>query len=76
MTETGAICGIVFGIILALIAGGIFGYWITKKYFDKQLKENPPITKEQIRIMFTQMGRKPTERQVNQIMNSVKNPKQ
>ena len=76
MTETGAICGIVFGILLALIAGGILGYWITKKYFDKQLKENPPITKEQIRIMFTQMGRKPTERQVNQIMNSVKNPKQ
>ena len=76
MTLTGAICGIVFGILLALIAGGILGYWITKKYFDKQLKENPPITKEQIRIMFTQMGRKPTERQVNQIMNSVKNPKQ
>lgn len=76
MTETGAICGIVFGIILSLIAGGIAGYYFTKKYFDKQLKENPPITKEQIRIMFTQMGRKPTERQVNQIMNSVKNPKQ
>lgn len=76
MTEAGAICGIVFGIILSLIAGGIAGYYFTKKYFDKQLKENPPITKEQIRIMFTQMGRKPTERQVNQIMNSVKNPKQ
>ena len=76
MTETGAICGIVFGIILSLIAGGLAGYYFTKKYFDKQLKENPPITKEQIRIMFTQMGRKPTERQVNQIMNSVKNPKQ
>ena len=76
MTETGAICGIVFGIILALIAGVLAGYYFTKKYCDKQLKENPPITKEQIRIMFTQMGRKPTERQVNQIMNSVKNPKQ
>ena len=76
MPIVNAACGIFFGILLALIAGGILGYWITKKYFDKQLKENPPITKEQIRIMFTQMGRKPTERQVNQIMNSVKNPKQ
>ena len=36
MTETGAICGIVFGIILSLIAGGIAGYYFTKNYFDKQ----------------------------------------
>ena len=59
-----------------MLVGAALGFYFTKKNFEKQLKENPPITKEQIRIMFTQMGRKPTERQVNQIMNSVKNPKQ
>ena len=70
-----AICGIFFGTLLGLIAGGVAGFFITKKYYDKQLKENPPITEEQIRIMFTQMGRKPTEKQIRQIMYSMKNPK-
>ena len=69
------VCGIFFGTLLGIIFGAIIGFFITKRYYDKQLKENPPITEEQIRIMFSQMGRKPTEKQVRQIMYSMKNPK-
>ncbi|MBR4486878.1 YneF family protein [bacterium] len=69
------VCGIFFGTLLGIIAGAIIGFFITKRYYDKQLKENPPITEEQIKIMFSQMGRKPTEKQVRQIMYSMKNPK-
>lgn len=73
--SAGAITGIVIGVIVAFFLGLFIGYLIIKKTYDKQLKENPPITEEQIRIMFTQMGRKPTEKQVRQIMHSMKNPK-
>ena len=53
--------------------GGIFcGLVLAKKNFKKQLKNNPPITKEQIRQMYQKMGRKPSESQVNQIFNSFK----
>ncbi len=69
-----AICGIVFGTLLGIIAGILIGFYLTKKYYDKQLRDNPPITKEQIRTMFEQMGRKASEKQVNSIMNNMKNP--
>jgi len=39
---------------------------------QKQLQENPPITEEQIRAMYAQMGRKPSEQQIRQIMNNFK----
>ena len=38
----------------------------------KRLEESPPITEEQIRAMYAQMGRKPSEQQIRQIMNNFK----
>ncbi len=64
--------GLGLGIPFALVIGGIIGYMVATKYFKKQLKDNPPITEKQIRMMYQQMGRKPTETQVKQIMNSIK----
>lgn len=60
------------GIPLALIVGGIIGYFIAIKIFKKQLKNNPPITESQIRSMYAKMGRKPSEAQVREIMRSFK----
>ncbi|WPL39497.1 YneF family protein [Malacoplasma iowae] len=60
------------GVPIALVAGLIIGYTLSRKYFKKQLKENPPITEAQIRMMYQQMGRKPTEKQVKQIMANFK----
>ena len=37
----------------------------------KQQKENPPITEKQIRAMYAQMGRKPSEAQIRAIMKSL-----
>lgn len=54
------------------IVSAIVTFFLTKKYFEKQLKENPPITEKQIRAMYQQMGRKPSEAQIRQIMNSMK----
>ena len=62
---------ILIGIFTSI--GGFFcGLVLAKKNFKKQLKNNPPITKEQIRQMYQKMGRKPSESQVNQIFNSFK----
>ena len=63
----GAIAGVVVGIILAILAGGIIGFFIAKYVFKKQLKKNPPITKDTIRMIYQQVGRKPTEKQINDI---------
>jgi uncharacterized protein YneF (UPF0154 family) len=69
---TGLIIGISVGIPLALIAGAILGGFIAMKIFKKQLKKNPPISEKQIRSMYAQMGRKPSESQVKQVMKSIK----
>ena len=58
-------------ILLAFIGGGAAGFFITKKVFTKQLKENPPINEKMIRVMFAQMGRTPSEKQIREIMRNV-----
>ncbi|MDR2369471.1 MAG: YneF family protein [Mycoplasmataceae bacterium] len=66
------IYGLIFGVIAALIVGGLLGFYIATKIFKKQMRENPPITEDQIRAMYAQMGRKPSEQQIRQIMNMMK----
>ena len=57
--------------VIGLIVGGALGFYFTRKKFEKELKENPPINEKMIRAMFLQMGRKPSEAQIRQIMKSV-----
>jgi len=64
---TGAIVGLALGIPLALLAGLIIGYFIAMKVFKRQMKKNPPISKDTIRMIYSQVGRKPSEKQINEI---------
>ena len=57
--------------LIGLVIGGFLGFYFTRKKFEKELKENPPINEKIIRAMFLQMGRKPSEAQIKQIMKSV-----
>ena len=57
--------------LVGLAIGGFLGFYFTKKKFEKELRENPPINEKMIRAMFLQMGRKPSEAQIKQIMKSV-----
>lgn len=57
--------------LVGLVIGGFLGFYFTKKKYEKELKENPPINEKMIRAMFLQMGRKPSEAQIKQIMKSV-----
>lgn len=58
-------------LIVGLLIGGGLGFYFTRRYLEKQLKENPPISEKMIRAMFLQMGRKPSEAQIRQIMKSM-----
>ena len=61
--------------ILWMVLGGAIGAVITfiatKKMFEKQVRENPPINEKMIRAMYMQMGRKPSEKQIREIMRSM-----
>lgn len=54
-----------------LVLGAVIGFFVSRKIFSNQLKKNPPINEKMIRAMFMQMGRKPSETQIKQVMNSM-----
>lgn len=61
--------------ILCLIVGLVIGYFVTRYIFKRQLEKNPPINENMIRALYSQMGRKPSEAQIRQIMNNVNKQK-
>lgn len=62
-------------VLLGVVIGGVAGFFLARKYFQKQIKKNPPINEKMIRAMFLQMGRKPSEAQIKAVMNSMKTNK-
>ena len=54
-----------------LIAGGVIGFFVARNYMKKYMKKNPPINEQMIKAMMTQMGRTPSQKQVNQMMKSM-----
>ena len=58
-------------VLLGTIIGLVIGFFVTRKVFSTQLKKNPPINEKMIRAMFLQMGRKPSETQIKQVMNQM-----
>ncbi|MDD6680447.1 YneF family protein [Galactobacillus timonensis] len=55
--------------------GALLGFIFTRRKFEKELKENPPVNEKMIRAMFMSMGRKPSEAQIKQVMRSMNNAK-
>jgi len=62
-------------IVSALLVGAIIGFFLSQRYFKKYLRENPPVNENMIRAMMMQMGRKPSEKQVRQVMASMEQAK-
>lgn len=74
--ELGLAIGMIFlGIFIGALIGAGLGFYFTRKMFEKQLRENPPVTEKMIRAMFMQMGRKPSESQIKAVMRSMKGAK-
>jgi len=63
----------IVSIVVALIIGLVVGFFVTRMIFKRQIEKNPPITENMIRTMFKQMGRTASEKQIRQVMASMKN---
>ncbi len=70
-----AIWQFILFLVLALIAGGVIGFFVTRYIFQKQLRDNPPVNEKMIRAMFRSMGRTPSEKQVREIMRNMNSSK-
>ena len=55
-------------VILALVAGVALGFFIARKYMMDYLKKNPPINEQMLKMMMMQMGQKPSQKKINQMM--------
>ncbi|WP_408612896.1 YneF family protein [Limosilactobacillus difficilis] len=62
----------IFLIIIALLVGIVIGYFGARHYMEKYIRENPPITESMMRTMMMQMGQKPSERKLHQMMQTMK----
>ena len=62
-------------VLLGVVIGAVVGFFLARNYFKKQIEKNPPINEKMIRAMFMQMGRKPSEAQIRQIMKSMNQAK-
>jgi len=58
-------------LVITLLTGGGLGFYFSQRYTKKYLEENPPMNEKMIRVMLGQMGRKPSEKQVRQVMASM-----
>jgi len=61
----------IFIFLAGVIVGAVIGFFGARKYMKDYLAKNPPINEEMIKTMMMQMGRKPSQKQVNQMMKSM-----
>ena len=68
--------GILIAAIILSIIGMVALFSATQETeyddFKKQLQKNPPINEKMIKAMMSGMGRTPSQKQVNQMMKSMK----
>ncbi|MBO8155136.1 MAG: YneF family protein [Bacillaceae bacterium] len=59
--------------IAALLAGVALGFFIARKYMMNYLKKNPPINEQMLRTLLMQMGQKPSQKKIKQMMRAMNN---
>ncbi|WP_067843660.1 YneF family protein [Amphibacillus sediminis] len=62
--------------IIAILAGAALGFFIARKYMMNYLKKNPPINEQMLRTLMMQMGQKPSQKKINQMMRAMNNQSQ
>ena len=58
-------------IVVGLLIGAVIGFFIARNVTKKYMEKNPTINEEMIKALMMQMGRKPSQKQVNQMMKSM-----
>ncbi len=58
-------------LLLGLVIGLVIGFFVARYLMKRYLKKNPPINEEMIKALMMQMGRKPSQKQINQMMKTM-----
>lgn len=58
-------------VLVGLIIGAVIGFFVARKVMEKYLKKNPPINEDMIKTLMMQMGRKPNQKQINQMIKAM-----
>jgi hypothetical protein len=58
-------------LIVGLLIGLVIGFFGARYFMQKYLKKNPPINEDMIKALMMQMGRKPNQKQINQMMKAM-----
>jgi uncharacterized protein YneF (UPF0154 family) len=59
-------------VLLGLALGLVGGFFLARKQMTDYLEKNPPVNEDVLRMMMTQMGQKPSEAKIRQMMASMK----
>lgn len=55
-------------IVIGLLVGLVIGFLLARRMMKKYITENPPINEKMIETLMSGMGRKPSQKQVKQMM--------
>lgn len=58
-------------VLIALLAGIGLGFYLARYFMKKELIKNPPLNEAVVKEMMTQMGRKPSQKQINAVMKTI-----
>ncbi len=58
-------------LVVGLLIGAVIGFFASRFFMKKYLKQNPPINEDMIKALMMQMGRKPNQKQINQMMKAM-----
>ena len=58
-------------LVVGLLLGAVIGFFLSRYFMKSYLKKNPPINEDMIKALMMQMGRKPNQKQINQMMKAM-----
>ena len=58
-------------LVVGIIIGAAIAFFLARYFMKKYLKQNPPINEDMIKALMMQMGRKPSQKQINQMMKAM-----
>ena len=58
-------------VVVGIVIGAVVGFFLAKHFMQKYIKDNPPINEDMIKTLMMQMGRKPNQKQINQMMKAM-----
>ncbi|NQG96788.1 YneF family protein [Streptococcus suis] len=65
--------GIVILLVVLALAGGVaLGIYLSRKQVEKFIADKPVLDENALRLMMSQMGQKPSEAKVQQVLRQIK----